>query len=166
MLNFIYDSLLNICKKNENNEKIIEKLKNEYIHLLSFLTNTPNISIENFINQINEISKIGDIIICYFINKENKENQENHQLTIIGSGTIIYEPKIIHGCRNVGHIEDIVVHTSYRKMGISQTILEKLKEFAKNNNCYKIILDCKESVSNVYKKNNFEVNGLQMSYYF
>ena len=89
-----------------------------------------------------------------------------NNFNIIGTGTIIIENKFIHGGMNVGHVEDIVIHENYRRMGISQTILEKLKEFAKNNNCYKIILDCKESVSSVYKKNNFEVNGLQMSYYF
>lgn len=160
MANFIYDSLLNICKKNENNWKIIEQLKNEYIHLLSFLTNTPNISSEQFINQINEISKIGDIIICYFI------NTENHQLTIIGSGTIIYEPKIIHGCRNVGHIEDIVVHNDYRSQGIAKNILDKLIGSANKKDCYKVILDCKSELISFYEKNGFQYNCNQMTKYF
>ena len=84
---------------------------------------------------------------------------------IIGSGTIIIEPKIIRGCRFVGHIEDIVVHTNYRSCGICQNILNILKEIAINNNCYKIILDCNESVKKVYEKNNFVNNGLQMSLY-
>jgi len=141
-----------------NNLDKIEVIKNKYLNLLSMLTITTDLDSKVFINILDNINKNSLIYIAY-INDVNNFN-------IIGTGTILIENKFIHGGMNVGHIEDIVVHTSYRKMGISQTILEKLKEFAKNNNCYKIILDCKESVSNVYKKNNFEVNGLQMSYYF
>ena len=143
-----------------NNIDKIEIIKTKYTNLLSMLTITPELNNDVFINILNNINKNSLIYIAYIYDINNLE------FNIIGSGTILIEHKFIHGGMNVGHIEDIVVHTSYRKMGISQTILDKLKEFAKNNNCYKIILDCKESVTNVYKKNNFEINNLQMSYYF
>jgi glucosamine-phosphate N-acetyltransferase len=160
MNNFSYDSLIEICTKNKNNNKIIENVKEQYISLLSFLTNAPNISSEHFINQLDEISKMGDIIICYFVNIESKE------LTIIGSGTIIYEPKIIHGCKNVGHIEDIVVHNNYRSKGIAKNILDKLIGLANQKDCYKVILDCKSELIPFYENNGFQCNGNQMSKYF
>ena len=144
-----------------NNIDKIEIIKNKYINLLSMLTITSDLDNNNFINILDNINKNSLIYIAYINNINDIEN-----FNIIGTGTILIENKFIRGGMNVGHIEDIVIHQNYRRIGISQTILDKLKEFTKNNNCYKIILDCKESISSVYKKNNFEVNGLQMSYYF
>ena len=150
MTNYKYNSLFVIC---QNNIETIEDIKNQYINLLSFLTETLYISDKEFVDKVTEISKIGDITICYYIN-------------IIGSGTIIYEPKIIHGCKNVGHIEDIVVHNNYRSHGIAKNILQILTDKANKNNCYKIILDCKKELLNFYEKNGFVCNGNQMSKYF
>jgi glucosamine-phosphate N-acetyltransferase len=103
---------------------------------------------------------MGDIFICYVYNITSKS------INILGSGTIIYETKIIHGCKNVGHIEDIVVHENYRSHGIGQKIVEKLTELANKKNCYKVILDCKETLIPFYEKIGFEQKGSQMSKYF
>lgn len=159
MNNFIYDSLLNIYQNNKDN---IEYIKNQYLHLLSFLTDSPDISTTEFIDKILEISKIGDIIICYCINIENN----NQHLTILGSGTIIYEPKIIHKCKYVGHIEDIVVHSSYTSNGIAKNILQKLVNLAITKNCYKVILGCDPELKLFYEKMGFALKGNQMSKYF
>ena len=102
--NFEYNTLFNICK---NNMEMIEDIKLQFLNLLSFLTDSPNITTNQFLYQINEISKIGEIFVCYVYNITSKS------INILGSGTILYEPKIIHGCKNVGHIEDIVVHKIY-----------------------------------------------------
>jgi glucosamine-phosphate N-acetyltransferase len=133
----------------ENMNRITE-IKNQYIDLLSNLTECPMISNELFLEQIKKIHDQGDIVI--FI--DNK---------IIGSGTILIENKIIHQCKSVGHIEDIVVHPDYRDRGISQIILNELKDIGKD--CYKIILDCKENLIPVYEKNGFEKRGIQMAIY-
>jgi glucosamine-phosphate N-acetyltransferase len=90
----------------------------------------------------------------------------NNTFEIIASGTIIIEPKIIRCGRNVGHIEDIVVAKHMRGKGISSEILNILKEIAKENNCYKVILDCNDDVKNIYIKNGFEIRGIQMAKYF
>jgi glucosamine-phosphate N-acetyltransferase len=87
-------------------------------------------------------------------------------IEIVGSGTIIFEPKIIHGCKNIGHIEDIVVHNDYRTQGIAKDILKRLVDLAKQKNCYKVILDCKNNLQNFYERNEFEYKGIQMSKYF
>jgi glucosamine-phosphate N-acetyltransferase len=144
-----------------NNLDKIEIIKNKYTYLLSILTVTSDLNNDTFINILDNINK-NSLIYIACINDINDIQNFN----IIGSGTILIENKFIRGGMNVGHIEDIVINENYRRIGISQTILEKLKEFAKNNNCYKIILDCKETVVDVYKRNNFKINGLQMSYYF
>jgi glucosamine-phosphate N-acetyltransferase len=155
---FEYDSLLHIYRNNIDNR---ENIKSQYLALLSFLTDAPNVTTEDFVNQLIDISLIGDILVCYAIDREKSK------ITIIGSGTIIYEPKIIHGCKKVGHIEDIVVHQYYRCFGIAKNILQKLVELGKNHNCYKIILDCKSELIPFYEKNGFQCQDVnQMSIYF
>jgi glucosamine-phosphate N-acetyltransferase len=150
----LFDLLnLNLDTKNLNTSQ--QNIKKQYIELLSQLTNSPIITDEEFINKVNEISKIGTIIVCYIRNTDK----------IIGSGTIIYEPKIIHGGKSVGHIEDIIVDKNYRNKGIAKNILNMLVNLAKNK-CYKIILDCKEELVDFYSKNGFNKNGIQMAKYF
>lgn len=137
----------------------IEMIKNQYLLLLSKLTTTNLLENDIFRTNIERIHKMGSIFIG--IIQDSSNNFE-----IIASGTIIIEPKIIRGGKNVGHIEDIVVADHMRGQGISQKILEMLKKIAKDNNCYKVILDCDNDVKNVYIKNGFEVKGLQMAQYF
>ena len=158
MSEFQYDSLLHIYQNNIEN---VEDIKSQYLTLLSFLTNTPNVTTEDFVNQLIDISLMGDILVCY------ETDVENSKVNIIGSGTIIYEPKIIHGCKKVGHIEDIVVHKNYRRFGIAKNILRKLLEMGEKQNCYKMILDCKPELVHFYQQNGFQCHGVnQMSIYF
>uniref|UniRef100_A0A6C0E246 N-acetyltransferase domain-containing protein n=1 Tax=viral metagenome TaxID=1070528 RepID=A0A6C0E246_9ZZZZ len=152
-----YDSLLQVY---QNNKESIEDITLQYLHLLSFLTHTVEISREDFVNKVMEISKIGDIVVCYSI------DVQTGKVNIVGSGTIVYEPKIIRGCKYVGHIEDIVVHSDYRSHGIAKNILHLLVEKAKQNNCYKTILDCKPELVAFYQRNGFLENGNQMTMYF
>ena len=138
----------------------ISKIKSSYLELLSELTSTEQIENSLFLENINKINDIGKIIIGYI------GDPENHIFKIIASGTIIIEPKIIWSGRNVGHIEDIIVKNTYRGKGISQVILNMLKNYAVTNNCYKVILDCTDKVKKVYLKNGFQVKGIQMAQYF
>ena len=141
-----------------NNNSELTKIKFQYLTLLKMLTKVSDMSNDNFINVIKSINNMGCIMIIV------NNIQDNFQ--IVASGTIIIEPKIIRGSSKVGHIEDIVVHENYRSLGISQILLEKLKEFGYEKGCYKVILACEESVQKVYEKSNFIQKGISMSYYF
>lgn len=144
---------------NEHFEQMT-KLKNQYIDLLSELTICEDMNNNLFYEKLQKINSMGLIIIAY-----KYESINSCQIEIVGSGTIIIEPKIIRGGKSVGHIEDIVVKKTYRGKKISQTILNELKEYAQKCNCYKVILDCDESVCPVYKSNGFEIKGIQMGKY-
>jgi glucosamine-phosphate N-acetyltransferase len=152
-MELLFDTLENIIKNNG-----IEKIKENYINLLSNLTTTSIIENNLFMDIINKIHNTGVIYICYHYDNENN-------IIIVASGTIIIEPKIIHGGKNVGHIEDIVVNPKYQKKGISVKIVEYLKNYGINNNCYKIILDCNKEIKKVYEKNNFYEKDIQMVFY-
>ena len=152
-----YSNLYEFCEHNLNN---IDYIKKEYYELLNELTISPEINNNTFLNNLKTITDLGCVIIAT-IGSINDNN-----FKIIGSGTLFIEPKLIRNGKSVGHIEDIVVKLEYRGNKISQYILNQLKNIAKKNNCYKVILDCEESVSNVYKTNGFSIKGFQMAEYF
>ena len=131
-----------------------ETVKNQYISLLSQLTTVEDMSVEMFEDSIKKISKMGDIVVCV----------ESEQ--IVGTGTIIYEPKITHGGKYVGHIEDIVVDEPHRGYQIATEIIKKLTESAKINNCYKVILDCSPEIEKYYERRGFTKKGAYMAIYF
>ncbi|MEX0656937.1 MAG: GNAT family N-acetyltransferase [Nitrosopumilaceae archaeon] len=75
---------------------------------------------------------------------------------VVGSTTMIIEPKFIHGGGYVGHIEDVVVAKEHQGEGIGEKLVRVLLEYAKKNNCYKTILDCKDDVKPFYEKIGFK----------
>lgn len=133
---------------------------------MSNLTTTTIIDNNTFTDIINKIHNMGIIYICYHYDNDNdNENDNENNIIFVASGTIIIEPKIIHGGKNVGHIEDIVVNPNFYKKGISVKIIEYLKKYGIENNCYKIILDCNKEIKKVYEKNNFYEKDIQMVFY-
>jgi glucosamine-phosphate N-acetyltransferase len=152
-----YISLYNLIEEYSNfNEKIIKS----YIQLINQLSNTTDYDIDKFYKNLQLINQSGIINIAY-INLPNSDD-----FIIVGSGTCYIEPKIIHGYMNVGHIEDIVVDTNFRGHGIAKNILDNLKKYAENKNCYKIILDCNEELVKLYSKYDYQLKGVQMAIYF
>ena len=125
----------------------------QYLKLISQLkeTNLSETQLKNIILNLPNNHKI-------FVAKLNNN--------IIGSITFILEQKIIHSGKAVLHIEDVVVSKESRGLGVASKLLEYSKIYAKNNNCYKIILDCDQKLEGFYKKNGFENKNIQMSYYY
>jgi len=156
-MNVTFTNLQDLVK---NNTKYIEIIKNKYLYLLSMLTIVNSIDTKKFIDNVDKIHENGIIYIAYI------GNIDDFTFEIVASGTIFIEQKLIHNLQSVGHIEDIVVHKEYRKNGLSKNIIDNLVEYAKNKNCYKVILDCSEKIIQVYKNCNFEKKGIQMSMYF
>ncbi len=75
---------------------------------------------------------------------------------IIGSTTLLIEPKFIHEGGLVGHIEDVVIDKNFQGQKIGEKIIKYLFEFAKNRGCYKTILDCTDDVKPFYEKLGFK----------
>lgn len=138
----------------------VSVIKYKYLSLLSQLTTTPEITDELFEKRVQEIGTCGKIFVGV-----TKNDIEQGDVEIVGSGTVIVEPKIFRNGRSVAHVEDIVVDKNHRGQGIAQEILNRLKDYAVQTNCYKIILDCDENVCKVYEKNGFEIKGVQMGKY-
>jgi glucosamine-phosphate N-acetyltransferase len=89
-----------------------------------------------------------------------------HNSKIIASITLLIEQKIIHNFKKVGHIEDLVVKKEYRNKKLGKRLIQFCIDFAKDSNCYKIILNCSDTVLPFYKKLGFNNSNNQMSIYF
>ena len=78
---------------------------------------------------------------------------------IVGSTTLLIETKFIHSGGKVGHIEDVVVDKEYQRKGIGEKIITYLLRYAKDQGCYKNILDCVDDVKPFYEKLGFKHNA-------
>ena len=156
MSDISYFRLLDFLNLNPHS---INCIKDQYLLLLSNLSATNYIDTTLFKDNVERISQMGAIIVGI-------ANDTSNNYEIVASGTIIIEPKIIREGKNVGHIEDIVVAEHMRGKGVSQKILDILRIIARENNCYKIILDCDIKLKKVYIRNGFKVKGIQMAEYF
>jgi glucosamine-phosphate N-acetyltransferase len=133
---------------------ILSDYKLKFIELLSHLTNITHISENQFIKQYNTL-RSSDLHLV--IEKDNK---------IIGYGSIIIDFKFYRNCKNIGHIEDIVIHPDYRGNGLSKQLINELIKYGKNMNCYKIVLNCDENLTQYYthlgfvKKDDFLIKTI------
>lgn len=81
---------------------------------------------------------------------------------IIGTATLFIEQKFIHHGGKVGHIEDVATRREYEGNGVASAIIKKVINLAKQNGCYKIILNCNEDNIPFYKKLEFFKNENEM----
>jgi glucosamine-phosphate N-acetyltransferase len=89
---------------------------------------------------------------------------KNDDTEIIGSITLLIEQKFIHDGGKSGHIEDVVTRREYEGMGVGSALVSAALVFAKEKNCYKVILNCSEKNVPFYEKNGFRRNEISMRY--
>jgi len=87
---------------------------------------------------------------------------EDNRSTVVGTITVLLEKKFIHRGGVVGHIEDVAVHHDYQKEGVGSKLVNHAIEFCKSNGCYKIILDCRETLCSYYERFGFRKNETGM----
>jgi len=128
-----------------------DDLEKGFLETLDFLKKASNID-KNKAKEI--LKKIKQNHIIHVAIDDNK---------IIGSTTLFIEQKFIHDGGLVGHIEDVVVRKEYEGKGIGIKLVMSLLECAKEKNCYKTILDCKDDVKQFYERIGFkhESNGMR-----
>lgn len=85
---------------------------------------------------------------------------------MIASATLMVEVKFIRDCGRCGHIEDVVVDSSYRGLRLGARVVEALAGAAREAGCYKIILDCSEDNVAFYEKCGLTRKAVQMAQYF
>ena len=132
----------------------IRKLEKEdfqkgFLNSLDTLREASNISKEKAVEIFNLIqSNPNHIIVVAEINDR-----------IVGSTTLLIEPKFIHQGGFVGHIEDVVVSKEFQGNQIGEKIVKYVLELAKKHNCYKTILNCSDEVKQFYEKIGFKYHS-------
>lgn len=112
----------------------------KFIKLINI--NINKVSFELFINNLNPNRHI---IIVY-----EKDNE------IIGTGSLLIEPKLTYNISYLGHIENIFVETNYRNKGVGKEIVNFLSKYAKEKLCYRVDLACEDNLINYYKSLGFD----------
>ena len=86
--------------------------------------------------QMDEVYKIWNNIekynIKYFIAKDNEK--------IIGSCYICIIPNLTFNGKSIGYIENVITDENYRRKGIGKKLMGMAIDYAKENNCYKMVL--------------------------
>ena len=133
-----------------------DDLENGFLETLDFLRNASDLD-KNKANEILKKIKQNSNHIIHVAVDDNK---------IVGSTTLFIEQKFIHDGGFVGHIEDVVVRKDYEGKGIGIKLVMSMLERAKEKNCYKTILDCKDDVKQFYEKIGFkrESNGMRYNH--
>ena len=83
---------------------------------------------------------------------------------IIGTTTLLVEPKFIHQGGKVGHIEDVVVRKEFQGRKIGQKIIKFVLQIAKNQGCYKTILNCSDDVKSFYEEIGFKQHSNELRF--
>ena len=130
-----------------------DDLEKGFLETLDFLRNASNLDKNKAKEILKKIKQNTNHIIYVAI--DNKK--------IVGSTTLLIEQKFIHDGGLVGHIEDVVVRKDCEGKGIGIKLVTSLLERAKEKNCYKTILDCKDDVKQFYERIGFkrESNGMR-----
>ena len=130
-----------------------DDLEKGFLETLDFLRNTSDLDKNKAKEILKKIKQNPNHIIHVAIDDKK----------IVGSTTLLIEQKFIHDGGLVGHIEDVVVRKDYEGKGIGMMLVTSMLERAKEKNCYKTILDCKDDVKKFYERMGFkhESNGMR-----
>jgi len=131
-----------------------DDLEKGFLESLDFLRKASNIDKNNAKEILKKIKLNPNHIIHVAIDDKK----------IVGSTTLLVEQKFIHDGGLVGHIEDVVVRKDYEGKGIGIKLVTSMLEYAKEKNCYKTILDCKDDVKQFYERIGFKHESNVMRY--
>ena len=129
----------------------------QLIELYNYFGENKELNCENF-NEIlkNILQNNNHNIFLYLDNSDN----------ILGALTLLIEQKFIHNGKCVAHIEDFVVKKEFRSQNIGKDLMNYAINYAKQNNCYKVILDTDSKLVNYYRNYGFVNKGIYMGCYF
>ena len=99
--------------------------------------------------------------------KEIEENKNIRYIGAVDNGKVVSTcylviiPNLTHFGRSICFIENVVTDKEYRKQGLGKMVIQKAVEIAKENNCYKVILQSgmqRTEAHKFYEKIGFDGN--------
>ncbi|KAL0213524.1 hypothetical protein RCL1_007150 [Eukaryota sp. TZLM3-RCL] len=136
----------------------IEDFHAGFLQVLEGLTEVGEVSEAQFIESFNSLE--------FSDNKHILVIEDLDRNIIIATGSLFIEQKFSHGCKKVGHIEDVSVLPNHQKNHLGITIVQHLVDYARDLGCYKVILQCTEANQSFYEKAGFKRCATSLSKYF
>eukprot|EP00455_Lapot_gusevi_P007277 TRINITY_DN13122_c0_g1_i5.p1 TRINITY_DN13122_c0_g1~~TRINITY_DN13122_c0_g1_i5.p1 ORF type:complete len:182 (-),score=46.01 TRINITY_DN13122_c0_g1_i5:126-671(-) len=132
-----------------------------FIQLLSQLTNAGEVTRQMFQDrfQLLNSAPLRDLHFVMVI-------EDTREQKIVATASVILEYKFIRSCGKAAHIEDVVVNNNYRGQKLGQLIMQSVVDIAREQGCYKVILDCSDANMPFYAKLGFQRKENQMALYF
>lgn len=75
---------------------------------------------------------------------------------VIAAASLVTEMKFIRNTALRGRLEDVVVSDEYRGRQLGKLVVQTVLLLAERLGCYKITLDCKDSLIKFYGSNGFQ----------
>lgn len=128
----------------------------------------------SFCETLNHLSSIGDLTLDQALEVLQKSDAswsfmavalDDETREIIASGTLLIQPTFMRWGKNAAHVECIVTRKWYEWQGIGKAIMHAIIDYAKTQDCYKIIGDCDESLVGRYEKFGLKNAGVFIRQY-
>ncbi|CAG7731875.1 unnamed protein product [Allacma fusca] len=121
---------------------------------------------KGFLQLLGQLTSVGDVTEDQFREtfKKMKSSPDTYFVTVIedvntgdviGTTTLFIEQKFIRGCARRARIEDVVVNDKYRGKQLGKFLVIVLVLLAKSLGCYKISLDCRDTMIPFYESLGF-----------
>ncbi|MFZ0327141.1 MAG: GNAT family N-acetyltransferase [Nitrososphaeraceae archaeon] len=88
--------------------------------------------------------------------------EDTKQDLVIGTITLLVEPKFIFGGGRVGHIEDVAIRAGYHRRGIGFKLVKYATEQSVLMRCARTVLDCSDENIPFYEKVRYLYHGNTM----
>lgn len=109
-------------------------------------------AIENLAVQVPDVRRALEVLLEIESNPLHKVFVAVYKNLVLGSLTLLVEPKFIYSGGRVGHIEDVVVRKDQMKRGIGGSLVKFALDVARRDfHCTKIILDCSNENKKFYE---------------
>lgn len=81
---------------------------------------------------------------CFVVEEDSK---------LVGSCMLAIIPNLTRSAKPFGVVQNVITHPDYRGRGIGSSLLQKVNEFAWENNCYQILLQTgRKETHDFYRK--------------
>lgn len=120
-----------------------------------------------FLQLLGQLTKVGEISEEQweerFMGMKRKEGtyyvtvlEDVQTSQVVGAATLVVEQKFIHGCSQVGRVEDVVVSDKYRGKQLGKLLVSLGIVLARKLDCYKVTLNCTDNMTKFYNGLGFK----------
>lgn len=122
---------------------------------------------KGFLQLLSQLTKVGDISEEQwrkrFFDMKRKSGtyfvmvvEDSLTWQVVGAATLVVEQKFIHGCSQVGRVEDVVVSDQYRGRQLGKFLVASAVLLAHKLLCYKVTLNCTDKMVKFYQGIGFK----------